>query len=50
VAGPDVAPQVGGDLLPGAEEVVLGDLAHLSTLKGVFYGKIGGSQIINCPE
>ena len=28
VAGPDVAPQVGGDVLPGAEQIVLRKLVH----------------------
>jgi len=27
-AGPDVTPKIGGDVLPGAEEVVLGHFAH----------------------
>jgi hypothetical protein len=36
VAGPDVAPQVGGDVLPGAEEVVLAYLAHGSARNCLF--------------
>jgi hypothetical protein len=28
VAGPDIAPQISGNLLPGTEKIVLGELAH----------------------
>jgi hypothetical protein len=50
VAGPNVAPQIGGYLLPGSEEIVLGKFVHAAALGRVncenlvFYGYGAGSQ------